>query len=172
MSILTDMQKIIDACYPTSQDESQRLWREIKPVRFGDQILWQQDVNGSDLVAYQIPEDADYLAILRTECYVFTNDTTDPGFRTFEPPPDGTVQWVIKSGAGIEPLTGLVRPYLLADVEEFLIVKAGLQVALRGVLAVPPTTNRQIRTTVYGYHVSALIADRIGSNELINRSSI
>lgn len=166
-SIFTDIQRIVDACHPESREEAQRLWREIKPARFGNEISWVQEVGGTTLASYQIPEDAGYLAILRVKCYVYTNDVADSNFRNFEPPPGGNLQWVVNVGAGSEPITALTRPFIMAEVEEFLLVKQGLNVALRGVLAVPPAANRLIRTLVYAYHVSALIADQIGSAEVI-----
>lgn len=166
--ILDHIQKIVGACHPESREEAIRLWHDIKPLKFGDRLTWVNSVNRQILALYQVPENASYLVILRTECYTYTEIAIAPSFRSFEPPPAGNLQWFVNTGAGPEPITGLVPTHILADVEELLIVKDGITVSLEGVLAAPPDANaRFVRTTVYAYHVTAEIADRIGSAEVL-----
>lgn len=169
MLVTGHMRQIVQACFPESQAEAIELWRNIAPVRFGQRLIW---VNGAGsfqtLASYQIPEDASYLAILKTECYVFTETATAPGFRNFEPPPNATARWSKDAGAGAEPFTQTVPIHLLAEASEFLVVKSGLTVQLEALLGAPPDGNtRFIRTTVYAYNINAVIADRIGADQTL-----
>lgn len=168
MLILEHMKRLVDACYPTSPQDAAELWDEIKPVKFGDRHQWITSASNQILASYTVPEDAAYLAILRTECYVTTFVAVAPGFGQFSPSPGGTVQWLVNTGAGTTPITGRVPIHLLTDVDEFIIVKSGLVASLEGVLdAVPDANARFIRTTVYAYHLGAKISDRIGSGEAL-----
>ncbi len=162
------MKQIVQACFPVDNDEAIRLWHDIKPIKFGDRLTWLASAPDRVLALYQVPENATSLLILKVECYTFTNDVVAPGFRNFEPAPNGTARWLINVGAGADPLTALVPIHLLTEASEFLIVKGGAIVSLEATLGAPPDANtRFIRTIVYGYHISAQIADRIGSGEVI-----
>lgn len=166
MLILEHMKRLVDACYPKDEKDAAQLWDEIKPIKFGDRHLWVTSASNQILASYTVPEDAAYLVILRTECYTTTFIAAAPGFGQFSPPPGGTVQWLANTGAGTTPITGQVPIHLLADVDEFIMVKSGLLISLEGVLdAIPDANARFIRTTVYAYHLGANIADRIGSGE-------
>lgn len=166
MLINKHMRQIVDACHPENIEEAKRLWHDIKPVKFGNRALWS--FGAISLANYQIPEDAGYLLILKTKCYVFTPIDTDPSFRQKEPPPEGTAQWIVNATSAPEAIAPLVPIHLLAEVSEMLFVKAGNLITLRGILPVPPNANnRYIRTVVYAYHISALIADQIGSGEAL-----
>jgi hypothetical protein len=160
------MRQIVQACFPESPKEAIELWHNIKPVKFGQRTTWAAGV--VTLATYQIPEDAAYLLILKTECYTFTNVAAAPGFRNFEPPPNGSAQWVTNVGAGDFPLTNFSPIHLLAEASEFLFAKAGNSVTLQGTLDATPDANlRSIRTLVYSYQISAIIADRLGSGEVL-----
>lgn len=162
------IQSLVDACFPTSPEEASRIWHDIKPVRFGNRLQWANSASRQILAAYQVPDDAGYLVILRVECYTYTETATAPGFRNFEPPPAGNLQWFVNSGAGPEEYTALVPTHILADVDEYLVFKAGVGVSLEGVLNAPPDANaRFIRTLVYGYVLSAHVADQLGSGEIV-----
>src|SRR5207245_2249350 len=119
------------------------------PVKFGQRAIWPAVGGATTLATYQIPEDAAYLVILKTECYAFTNVSTEPGFRNFEPPPTGNAQWVINTTAGFLAITGLLPIHLLVEASEFLLIKAGLLINLQGTLDTSPHGNNGlIRTTV------------------------
>jgi len=164
------MRQLVQACFPETRDEAAELWRNIKPIRFGNRLQWGATVGFETLASYQIPEDATYLVVLKTECYVFTETATAPGFRNFEPPPGGssTARWVSSDpgGAAPSPMTETVPIHLLVEASEFLIFKPGVAAVLQGNLNDPPDANtRFIRTTVYAYQVNAEIANRIGGGE-------
>lgn len=167
MLITQHIRQIVDACHPKTIEEAERLWHDIKPVKFGDRLTWINLATPQILAFYQIPEDAAYLVIMRVECYSFTNTLAAAGFREFEPPPGGTAFWRINTGAGPQDITGRVPIHLLTDVDELTIVRGGLTITLDAILDAPPDANRFIRTLVYAYHVSALIADQIGSGETL-----
>lgn len=166
MIITAHMRQIVQACFPESQQEAIELWHNIRPVKFGQRTTWA--AGAFTLATYQIPEDAAYLLILKVECYTFTSVAAAPGFRNFEPPPDGSAQWISNAAAGPTSVTGFVPIHLLAEASEFLMIKAGLSITLTGTLNAPPDANlRNIRTLVYAYHISAIIADRLGSGECL-----
>jgi len=163
------MRQLVQACFPESQQEAIDLWHNITPVRFGDRHQWDA-AGGFNIVlaSYQIPEDAAYLAILKTECFVYPNASTVPGFRNFSPPPTGGgAQWFYNTAAGQRiPLGGQAAIHVVTNSSEFLIAKGGNLVSLLVTLDSAPTADVWfICTTVYAYHVSAIIADRIGTGE-------
>lgn len=167
MIITAHMRQIVQACFPETQQEAIELWHNIKPVKFGNEHVW----TGGDtetLAEYTIPEDSAYLLILKTECYILTNVATAPGFRNFEPPAGTLAQWIANAGSNAFPLTNAVPVQLLLEASEFLMAKAGTTLTLQAFLPAPPDSNqRLIRTTVYAYHISAVIADRLGSGEAL-----
>jgi|SRR5215475_4328240 len=165
MLINKHMKELVDACYPATLDEAITLWHQIKPVRFGNRLTWIDLPTEQVLASYQIPEASPYLVILRVECYVFTDVAGAPGFRNFEPPPGGSLRWVANSTDSITPL---VPAHLLVDIDELLIARGAETITLQGILSAPPDANpRFIRTTVYSYHISSQIADKIGSGEVL-----
>jgi hypothetical protein len=168
MIINYHMKAIVQACFPESMAEARRLWHDIKPVKFGNRFQWPAAGGFNQVLAdYQIPEDGEYLLILKTECYVFTDTAAAPGFRNFEPPPSGGgAAWFINTGSGPSAITGQIPIHIITDSSEFLIVKSGLRITLEATLNSTPDANvRFICTTVYAYHISALIADQVGSGE-------
>lgn len=168
MLITKHIKQLVDACHPKTPEEAEDLQHEIKPVKFGDRHIWINSASAQVLATYQIPEDAGYLIILRTECYVYTPTSTVAGFRNFSPPPEGQLQWIINAGGGNEELTALVPAHILADVDELLIIKAGNSITLQGVLGAPPTADTWlVRTLVYAYHVGPTVADQIGAAEVV-----
>lgn len=160
------MKQIVQACHPIDREEEIELWRNIKPVKFGNRLAWPVAGGASVLAQYQVPEDAAYLLILKTECYVFTDQALAAN-RLFQAPPGGSAQWTINTGAGPQGITGLVPLHLLAEASEFLMVKSGVLASLIGTLDARPELGMLIRTLVYAYHVNAVIADRIGSGEAL-----
>src|SRR5262245_13477113 len=167
MIVTAHMRQLVQACFPESQKEAIELWHNITPVRFGDRHLWGAGGFNIVLASYQIPEDAAYLAILKTECFVFTDTAAAPGFRNFEPPPTGSgAQWFYNAGANRLPLGGQAAIHVVTNSSDLLIAKGGNLVALLATLdSSPDANNRFICVTVYAYHISAIIADRIGTGE-------
>ena len=163
---LEHMQKIVDSCYPSSLEEAAALFHEIKPIKFGNAQPYGTDI---ELAAYQIPENSAYLLILRTECYMTTFTAAAPGFGQFSPPPSGTAQWQYTDISPTTPeyrLSPIQPIHIFADTDEFLFAKGDHRIALFAQLAAAPDANpRIIRTTVYGYLVGGLIADRLGATE-------
>jgi hypothetical protein len=166
MLITGHIRQIVQACHPESREEAIELWHNIRPIKFGNRLAWPVAGGSSILAQYQVPEDAAYLLILKTECYVFQDQTTAAN-RLFQAPPGATAQWTINTGAGPQGITGLVPIHLLAEASEFLMVKAGVLATLIGVLSARPDLGLFIRTIVYAYHVNAIIADRIGTDEAL-----
>src|SRR5688500_1771913 len=93
MLILDHRNKLVEACYPSSDEEAKELWHDIRSVKFGETITLEDPAPTSyELAAYQIPEST-YLIVLRAECYTFTFDPTASGFNSYGPPPPGIVYW-------------------------------------------------------------------------------
>src|SRR6266508_3526917 len=164
---LEHKRRIVDACYPSSQQEALELWNDIKPVKFGSAITW---VAGTvTLAEYVIPEDAAYMLVLRVECYVSTFIAAAPGFGQFSPPPGpgATAFWQytdISTATNSYRVTNRVPIFILCDTDEFLIGKGDHRLSLIAQLdAAPDANTRIIRTLVYGYLVGALIAGKLGS---------
>lgn len=190
---LQHIKRIVDACYPLWSEETialwrergrepserelkeawtkeaQELWHDIKPVKFGQSQTWITS-GGLPLATYQIPEDAAYMIILRTECYVTTFDETAVGFGQFSPPPSGTASWQYTDlgvGSNQYRITPQVPVHILCDSEEMLFAKGDHLLELLLVTTAPDAVVRFIRTLVYGYLVGAKVAGRIGGGESV-----
>lgn len=166
MIITGHMRQIVQSCFPATREEAVDLWHNIRPIKFGQNLAWPVAGGASVLARYQVPEDAAYLLILKTECYVFTDQTTAAN-RLFQAPPMDTAQWVSGVGATATGITGLVPLHLLAEASEFLLIKSGALVSLIAQLSARPDLGLLIRTLVYAYHINAVIADRVGSGECL-----
>lgn len=166
---LEHMKRIVDACYPASQEDALRYWHDITPVKFGNSILWAEDTDAI-FAQYQIPESSPYMLILRVECYTTTFDAAAPGFGQFLAPPPITAAWryLDFSTTTAYRLTPVVPVHVLCDSDEFLFAESDHLVGLAANVPAPPDGNpRYIRTLVYAYLVGPLIADRLGSNESV-----
>lgn len=164
---LQHIKKIVDACYPETLEEARQLWHDVKPVKFGNSVLWEDSTTLS-LATYQIPEDAAYLLILRTECYVTTFDEAAAGFGLFSPPPSGSASWQytdLAVGNIQYRITPSLPMHILCDAEEMLFAKGDHLLELIINTTAPDATERFIRTLVYGYLVGSKIAGRLGSDE-------
>jgi len=173
-SIFTHRQRIVAACHPESREEAIELWHDIKSVKFGlsVELLAVPPPNGAyTLASYQIPEDASYMVIVRTEVYTFTFVPAAPDFGEHGPPPPGFALWrytdIVTAFGNQYAITPRVAIHLLADAEEFLFAKGGNRVALttESVPANPDANARFVRTLVYAYLIGPRVADRIGSGE-------
>jgi hypothetical protein len=166
---LQHMHRIVQACFPENNQEAKEIWNDIKPIKFGATQPWITDA-AITLAIYQVPEDAAYLLILRTECYVTTFDPTAVGFGQFSPPPDGTASWQYTDvGVGNTQyrITPVMDMNILLDCEEFLFAKGDHLVTLVASVTAPDAVERFIRTLVYGYLISAEIAGRLGGDETV-----
>lgn len=156
------------------RDEWQSLWNQVKPVKFGNTVLWQAATEYT-LADYQIPRDGVYSIVLRVECYTvnWTNGAADFGMS--EPPPPGKAFWrYTPYGTGVSyDLTDVnAQSHLLLDVDEFKIFKGGYNISLIGDFnASADLATRNVRTVVYAYNVGAQIVERIGGNEVIEPPS-
>jgi hypothetical protein len=164
---LEEKRRIVQACFPASDEEARQLWHEIKPIKFGDMVEWVvAPPQGLELASYEIPQDGEYLFITRVECCTFTNVAAAPGFGQFSPPPPGTAEWILATATSEEPLTPNIPTHLLLDTEEFLMAKGDYRAVLRAQTDNPPDANQRfIRTLVYGYLLGATVAGRIGDSE-------
>jgi len=164
---LNHKKRIVDACYPSSQWEALALWHDITPVKFGEVTDW--GATTVVLAQYQIPEDAAYMLILRTECYATTFVAAAPGFGQFSPPPNNFSYWQytdVSTATNSYRITNRVPLHLLGDTDEFLFAKGDHNLSLIAELTGAPDGNaRVIVTTVYAYLVGALVAGRIGDSE-------
>lgn len=163
---LDHKKRIVDACYPTSEEEAIQLWHDIKPVKFGNSVQWLELL--TELACYQIPQDASYCLILRVECYVTTFEAAAPGFGNFSPPPNSDAYWAYTDAAAAGPdrISPTLPIHIFCDSDEFLFGKGDHRITLLSDLPAPPDGNaRFIRTLVYGYLVGALVAGKIGDSE-------
>lgn len=172
---LEDLNRLVAACYPKSQDEALELWHDIKPQKFGSFVPWTI-AQLYQLAFFSIPDDAAYLVVTRVDCYVTTNVATAAGFGLKAPiplgSPDFAIRWV--ASPDLPPITndlnvtGVEFTFVLADVDEFLFFKGGNEIALFANLAANPTADvRHIRTLVYSYILGPKVADKIGSGETL-----
>lgn len=165
---ITHIKRIVELCHPATPEEAIEIQHAIKPVKFGDRIGWAAGT--VSFASYQIPEDAAYMLVLRTECYVFTEIAAAPGFGMFSPPPFAAGFWeytdiALGTNASYQ-LTPTLPVHILCDTDEILIAKGDHNLSLTVTLGAAPDANaRFIRTLVYGYMIGAKIADRIGANE-------
>lgn len=162
--------RIVESCFPQTQMEANELWHDIKPVKFTRSFTYPSiaPLTNVVLAAYQIPEDAAYMLILRVECYVTSFSPTSPAFGRFMPPPQGIARWTYTD---IDPTTPeyKIAPTLsinsYADTDEFLFAKGDHRIALTADLNAVTDSSLVIRTLVYAYLLGALVADRIGASE-------
>lgn len=172
--ILEDLNQLVAASYPRSQDEALELWHDIKPVRFGGELSWTVAIEYF-LVDYVIPDDAGYLVVTRVDAYITTPTVTAAGYGLkvpiTSPSPNTVIRWVaaptLPAVVGDEfNVTGLEELNRLADVDEFLFFKGGQEIALIADLPANPTADaRFLVTTVYAYLLGPKVADKLGSGE-------
>lgn len=154
--------------------EWNRLWSQIKPVKFGNTVQWAAATTYT-LADYQIAREAFYNIVLRVECYTvnYTNAAADYGM--FEPPPPGKAFWrYVPYGTGVNyDLTDTTaQSHLLLDADEFKIFKSGYTLALIGNFNAPTDgATRSVRTLVYSYDCGPQIVERIGGNQVIEPPS-
>src|SRR5262245_11737491 len=146
MLILEHRKRLVDACYPASPEEATRLWHDIRSVKFAGTIQLQNPAPASyELAAYQIPEDAPYMVILRTECYSGTFVPAAPGFGTIGPPPPGIVYWqysdLVVSFLTQYRLTPRLQVQELCDADEMLFAHGGNRIALTAEFPANPDAN-------------------------------
>lgn len=175
LSILEDMQQLVAACYPKTQEEALKLWHEIKPIKFGNTTAWTV-ANIYIVASYAIPDDEAYFAVMRTEAYITTNVVAAAGFGLKVPLPaavaasDGRARWAAQTAAPADNpdnITGIDRLHLTCDAEEFLLFKGGVTAILLAGLAANPTADaRFIVSTVYGYLLGPTIGNIIGAGEV------
>lgn len=173
MSIFTDLNEIVRACYPKDQEEALELWHDIKPVRFYLDIDWtiaQEYV----LARFTIPDDASYFVVTKVRTWIVTNVATAAGFGQFNAPPPATLfraRWRATQETAPNNdfnVTGSELPTALLNVDEFLFFKGGNIIFLLADLPANPTADaRVIQTVVYGYILGTKVADKIGSGEII-----
>lgn len=170
------MDWIVKACYPQSREEALSLWHNIRPIKFGNVITYDQASDRMpQLARYPLSSNAPYMIILKVRCFVNTPTAGAPGYGLDAPPPAlATAFWQYTDLIDrLEyRLTNSVPLHLLAGkddssgCDEFLLASGDHYVSLVANLP-EPTDNimRFITTTVFGYVVSGLIADRLGGNE-------
>ena len=169
MLVLQHKKLLVEACYPKDEQEARELWADIKPIKYGGVVLWLAATNYT-LARYQIPDEAAYHIVLRTECYTVNYTAAAADFGMFEPPPPGFVFWeYIPYGAGATyRLTAQdAPPQRIVDADEFLFFKGGYNVTIHADFqASPDGATRNVRTLVYGYNCGAMVADRLGMSEM------
>jgi hypothetical protein len=171
--ILDHREKLVRACQPADRDEEIRLWHDIKGVKFGNVVQMESPADPNyELASYQIPEDSSYLVIVRVECYTVTFVAAAPDFNQFGPPPAPAIAFwqytdiPVASGAEYR-LSPRLPIHILCDSEEMLFASGGNRVSLIAELPANPDANaRFVRTLVYGFLISSLVADKIGAAEL------
>lgn len=159
---------LVDSCYPRDEAERLKLWSDIKPIKYGNEVFWQAATTYA-LAQYQVPDEAAYHVVLRVECYVVNLNAGATDYGQFEPPPPGTAFWqYVPYGAGATyNVTGAAIPsHKMLDVDEFLFFKGGYVLTLTGNLnATADGATRLLRTVVYGYNIGAMVADKLGAFE-------
>lgn len=174
--ILEDLNQLVAACYPKSQEEALDLWHNIKPVRFGDRVEWT-DALEYTLAFYDIPDDNPYLVVLRVNHYIGTTVPAAAGFGLKGPPVFEidlfSTRWVSAPTlpAAITAdfnVTGGNSAFQLLDTDEMLFFKGGSEIALLCNLPANPTADeRFLFTLVYGYLLGPTVADKLGSGETL-----
>jgi hypothetical protein len=170
MLVLEHMKQLVKACQPANREEWERLWADIKPVKFGTAVSWEEAA-AYTLAQYQVPDQTSYLIVLRTECYTvnFTSGAADYGL--YEPPPPGFAYWQYvpagSSGGSYIVTDQNAGTHIVLDCDEMLWFKGGSNVSLIGNFNVSPDGDtRTVRTLVYGYVVGTSIANRLGRGEM------
>lgn len=177
--ILYDLNELVRACYPQSQEEALELWHDIRPKRFSGRATWTIAQEYS-LAGFAIPDDAAYLVVTRVDCYVTTIVATAAGFGLKAPPPTtGTfnTRWTAEPniGGAFPPaaqfnVTGETRPFSMVDVDELLFFRSGEFIQLVADLPANPTADaRFLHTVVYSYLLGPKVADKLGSGEVLIR---
>lgn len=151
---------------PTAFDkEYARLLSQIQPVKFGNTVQWTA-AGIYDLAVYQVPRNADYLIVMRVECYTvnLTSGATDYG--VFQPVPPGKAYWEITpSGTGTTRIVSdeTMQSHVMCDVDEQRFFSAGELATLKGDFLVSPDgQTRNVRSLVYSYLIGNEIIERIG----------
>jgi len=160
--------RIVEACFPRDDEQAEKYWHDIVPVKFGYVTQWLEIEGDNEWATYQIPQDAAFLLIARVECYTTTFVAAAPGFGVFSPPPNALAYWALSDQSATNPnrQTPTVPIHILADVDEYLIAPQDHRITLFAGLPAPPDGNaRFIRTTVYAYLCGGLIAGKIGDSE-------
>lgn len=169
MLILKHKNQLVEACYPKDDEERKKLWADIKPVKFGQTVLWLAATQYA-LARYQVPDEAAYNIVCRVETYVVNLTAGAVDYGMIEPPPPGFAFWqYVPYGTGATyTLTSPGAPVQrLLDADEFLIFKGGYNLTLIGdFTASPDGITRNVRTLVYSYNVGTMVADRLGVGEV------
>lgn len=170
------IQQIVKACFPCSNEEASRFWHNVRPVKFGNVITYDQASDRTpQLARYPLSSNAPYLIIMKVRCYIHTPTAGAPGYGLDAPPPAlATAFWQYTDIIDRPEyrLTNMVPLHLLAGkddtsgCDEFLLASGDHVVSLVANLPMPAdNVQRFILTTVFGYAISGLIADRLGGDE-------
>lgn len=170
--ILKDINELVKACYPKSEDEALKLWHDIRPIRFYGRVSWTI-AQEYQLAQFSVPDDAAYLVVLRVDNWIVTNVATAAGYGDRIPIPSNALfetRWTAAPGGSTtdaSSVTGAELSVGLLDVDEFLFFKAGNTVRLLSGLPANPTADaRDIHTVVYSYILGPMVADKLGSDEV------
>src|SRR5215510_13026663 len=100
---LEHKRRIVQACYPENDEQAQKYWHDITPIKFGYVTQWLEILGDNELASYQVPNDAAFLMILRVECYTTTFVAAAPGFGNFSPPPNASAYWALSDQSATNP---------------------------------------------------------------------
>lgn len=145
--------------------EHARLLSQIVPVKFGNTARWAAATT-YDLASIQIPRNAEWLCLMRVECYTVNLTAGASDYGVYQPVPPGKAYWQ-ETPAG----TGTVRiltdenmqSHVMCDVDEMRFFSAGRTISLIGNFNVSPDgSTRDVRTTCYAYNIGSEIIERLG----------
>lgn len=160
---------MIELAKPKDDAQYMEFYASIKPVKFGNTPLWTA-AGEYNLASYQIPRELSYVAVCRVECYEMDRTAAAADFGLQLAPPSGTAYWQYQTSAGValETLTDRNAPVQrLLDADEYLFFTGGNNLVLVGnLLASPDANTREIRTLVYGYNLSSILASRLARSEV------
>lgn len=137
---------------------------QIKPVTFGYLTNWGA-VGTSTLASCFVPDNA-ALIVLRTQSFLFNADNTAADFQFYRTAPVGKAWWYLgrDTSTSIQEWTNMEAPaQLVLDSDALLLFPANKFANLAFLPTnAAPSGDWKIRTTVYGYHVPARVADMFG----------
>lgn len=145
--------------------EYHRLLSMIKPIKYGNVAFWDAAATYT-LAQYQVPRNTGANIVMRVENYTVNLTSGAADYGTFQPPPPGTAYWQAQA-AGSSTTEILTDPnmqsHVMLDVDDFKIFLPGQNVVLVGdFIASPDGNERNVRTTVYSYNVTAELIERFG----------
>jgi hypothetical protein len=168
MLVQEHIRQLIKLARPRDDAEYDEFYASIKPIKFGNTVSWTA-AGLYDLARYQIPTESSYTVICRVEVVEVDQTAGSADFGFPQVPPDGFAYWEYQTSAGtpLKQLTPQDAPVQrLLDADDYLFAVGGNILVLVGnFVGSPDANNRQVRTLVYAYNLSSVLADRLARSQ-------